>query len=241
MKHKDKKWLCIIPARGGSKGLKDKNIRTLYGQPLIYWAIKAAKDSGLFDSVVVNTDSTKIAKVAKSCDTEVYMRPKELAKDNSHVMDAIQEQLHNIDEEYDYVCMHHATNPVVTGIDLLKAGKFMVQKNADFVLSVCESDVPLGVARPLPEDRCVKGWFPEELRQLNRQQISQTYQLDGNIYMGRWDVFYENKDYWDTNIYAYVMPRDKYCDINDEIDFKVAEMKMEELHAKTRSLWSYLR
>ena len=218
-------FLCIIPARGGSKGVKNKNLRIVGGKPLIAWAIKAARDSGIFRKIVVSTDSLDIGKVSTKYGADkIWWRPHDFAQDSSHVMDAVQYHLyyHRI-PEYDYICLHHATSPLVTGFDIRKAASFMLHKNADFVISMCPSNVPLGIAKPIPEDGCVKGWSPKELRQLNRQEIQQPYQLDGNIYIGKWDIFYNNIDYWDTNIYAYKMPREKYLDINDETDIKVAD------------------
>lgn len=221
------KFLCIIPARGGSKEIKDKNIQIVGGKPLIAWAIKAAKDSGIFREIVVSTDSNEIGEVVISYGADdVWWRPEGLSQDTSHVMDAICWHLHHFKHDYtnyDYVQLHHATSPLVTGFDIRKAASFMLHKNADFVISMCPSDVPLGIAKPIPEDGCVKGWSPKELRQLNRQEIQQPYQLDGNIYIGKWDIFYNNIDYWDTNIYAYKMSREKYLDINDESDIKLAD------------------
>jgi len=211
----------------------------------LVWAIDAAKDAGIFDTIVVSTDGDEIAKVAAGESIEVWRRPRELADSNSHVMDAIAYHLRlqfNLwGDKWDMVQMLHCTNPLVTGIDILKAAKFAVQKNADFVVSVCKSDVPLGVAKPVPDNKCIKGWFPGHLRQLNRQEIPQTYQLDGNIYLGKYDIFRNNKDYWNTNIYAYKMPRNKYCDINDEHDIKVAEMMLEERHGKKRPFWGSIK
>lgn len=234
----DKKFLCIIPARKGSTGVKDKNIRELCGKPLIAWAIDAAKDSGIHDSVVVSTDSTKISDIAmKYGADEVWERPSELATKNAHVMDAIAYHLQEQGGRWDYVQLHHATNPLVTGIDILKAAQFMLRKKADFVISMCPNEAPLGVAGPIPDSGCVKGWFPKNIRCLNRQEITQPYQLDGNIYMGKYCIFRKNLDYWNTYIYAYKMPMSKYCDINDETDFIVAKCRLGERNGTLKSFF----
>jgi len=230
-----KKFLCIIPARGGSTGVKDKNIRELCGKPLIAWAIDAAKDSGIHDKIVVSTDNKKIANVAIKYGVEVVWRPKVLATNNAHVMDAIEYHLEGVKQEYDYIQLHHATSPLVTGIDILKAAQFMLRKKADFVISMCPCDVPLGVAGPISKDECVKGWFPKDIRCLNRQEVQQSYQLDGNIYIGKYEIFRDNLDYWDSNIYAYKMPINKYCDINTETDFTIAKCRLEERNGTLKS------
>ena len=239
--YKDKRWLCIIPARGGSKGIKNKNLRLVNGKSLLERAINTAKNAGIFDDIVVSTDSAKIAQTAKDNGIEVWDRPAELSDGTSKVMDAINFHLLWEARKWDMVQLLHCTNPLVTGIDILKAAKFAVQKDADFVVSICESDVPLGVAKPVPDDRCLTGWFPKELRQLNRQDITQSYQLDGNIYLGKYHVFLSNKDYWDTKIYGYEMARDKYCDINDEVDLQIADMRLKGLEHETKSIWRHLR
>lgn len=157
---------------------------------------------------------------------EVWERPAELATDNAYVMDAVAYHLSEQKETWDYIQLHHATNPLVTGIDILKAAGFMKLKDADFVISVCPCNVPLGVAKPISDGCSIQNWFPSLLRGLNRQDIKQSYQLDGNIYMGKYEIFRDNLDYWGTNIYAYKMPISKYCDIDDETDFAVAKCKL---------------
>ncbi len=234
--------MCLIPARSGSS-LKDKNIRKLCGKPLIGWAIEAAKVSGIHHKIVVSTDSNKIADVAISCGAdEIWWRPKELSSDNAHIMDAVSYHLNERgSEEWDYVQLHHATAPLVTGIDILKAAKFMLCKEADFVISMCPSDTPLGVAKPLSEDCKVNGWFPKAIRCLNRQELETPYQLDNNIYMGKYEIFRDKIDYWETNIYAYKMSLSKYCEIHDETDFQIARCKLEERsHGPFKSLLSRL-
>ena len=124
----------------------------------------------------------------------------------------------------------------------MKAALWLHNYGGSFLISVCESDVPLGVAKPIPDSKRLTDWFPRELRHLNRQEIKQTYQLDGNIYMGKWHVFRDHLDYWDTEIYAYLMPKEKHCHIDDELDLKVAAYKLgvEEQREKDRSLRSLI-
>lgn len=218
-----KKVLAIIPARGGSQGVKDKNIRLFNNRPLIYWALDAV--CPVADRVVVSTDSKKIEWSLYNYIpfVEVWRRPKKLAGNKARVMDTMQYHLRNCKERYDYVIMHHATAPLVTSEDMTKALKYAITKDADFVISVCESE-GIGVCRPIPQDDYLKGWFPEDLKGLNRQEMQQTYQLDNNIYIGKWNIFYYNVDYWNTNIYAFRMPRSKCADIDTEDDFIRAEI-----------------
>lgn len=216
--------LAIVPARGGSS-LKDKNIRLFNGRPLIYWALDSLTSLDEIDKVVVSTDSSLIARCALDygSNVEVWNRPKNLATDTAKVMDTMEFHCRNSKEKYDYVIMHHATAPMVDRLDIHNALKFMFKNDADFVISMCKTFIPLGICRPVNNDLSVKGWFPKELRGRQRQEMPQTYQLDNNIYMGKWDIFYNNKDCWDSNIMMFEMPQSKYADIDTLDDFLWAE------------------
>lgn len=231
-----KSWLCVIPARGGSKGLKDKNIRKICGRPLVTWAVEHALDSGIFDRIVVTTDSDRIAAcVPEHSLVRVDKRPDDLASDNAHIMDVMQYVCRKQNRSYHYVHLLEPTSPLIDGIDIIKAANKLQHSGADFLISVCESDVPLGVAKPIGEDMSLRGWFPPELRHRNRQEVSKVYQLDGNIYMGRWHIFADKLDYWDTDIRAYIMPESKMAHIDDETDLKVAEWRMQELEHERKT------
>jgi len=224
-----KKFLCVIPARGGSTRLKGKNIKLFCGKPLIGWVIDAARDSGVFDKIVVSTDSELIKEVAEDYKVTIQNRPKELATDTALVQDVMQYVVTNLPKTYDYVQLLEPTAPMVDGPDILRAVKFTLQKDADFVTSVCplqEQDIPLGFASPIPESKLLTDWFPKGFRYVRTQDVGRSYHLDGNIYIGKDWVWREKKDYWDTKIYAYVMPANKFCHIDTEEDFVWAETIM---------------
>src|SRR3990167_2128914 len=106
-----KSFLAVIPARGGSKGIPNKNVKDFCGKPLIQWSIEAAKDSGVFDRIIVNSDSDKILAVAAKCGADVQPRPAELASDTSLVADVMVNSLLRLGEKYDYVQLIQATSP----------------------------------------------------------------------------------------------------------------------------------
>ena len=227
---KDKRFLAIVPARIGSIGVRKKNIRLFNGRPLIYWALDSLTSLDDFDKIAVSTDSKEIADCVNKYGSgvEVWRRPDELATSNAHVMDTMQYHVQQLEKEgdvYDYVMMHHATAPLVDRLDVHKALNYLIRKDADFVVSMCKSLLSLGISRPVPDDMMVRGWFPKEFRGLNRQELPQAYELDNNIYVGKWQIFRDNIDYWDTNIYMYEMPQNKCADIDTEEDFKWAEIK----------------
>ena len=232
--------VCIIPARGGSKGLKNKNIRMCADKPLLYWVLTAAQKSTVFDRIVVSTDSKKIAKVAKELGAEVQMRPQHLSGDDVGVLKVMPYVIRHLGKQYDYTQILEPTGPLVTGRDIrTAASKLFNNTEKDMIISVCPASAPLGFAAPVPDSGDLKGWFPEHLRHKNRQEIGQPYQLDGNIYIAKTHVFDQQLDYWDTNIMAHKMPANQYVDIDDETDLKVAGMLLESRNEQ-KSFLSYI-
>ena len=222
-----KSFLCLMLARGGSKGLPGKNLKLLGEKPLIYYTIKAVQDSGLFDRFILSTDSQEISDVAKSYGVEVpFLRPKELAKDDSSPLDAIEHALKWVqtnDKRYDYVQSVQPTAPFRTAEDIRRGIKVLFEKNADMVISVCQTSHPPYWSNVLPEDHSLKGFVnPEHLT--NRQELPVTYRLNGAIYVAKWDVFYEKRNWFEQNTYAYIMPVERSVDIDSEIDFKLADL-----------------
>lgn len=219
-------------ARGGSKGVSDKNIRLLNGRPLIYYTIKAVQKSGLFDRFILSTDSQKIADTAREFGVEVpFLRPPELAKDESIASDAICHALDWVeknDKRYDYVQYIFPTSPLRKADDILKAANLLFQKKSDLVISVCETDHPAAWMNTLPDDLSLKNFVKREYRQKNRQVLPKSYRINGSIYIGKWDVFSEQRDWFDINAHAYEMPPERSVDIDTMFDFKLAELLMKE-------------
>lgn len=224
--------LCIIPARGGSKGLKHKNIRLCNGRPLLYWVLEAARQSTVHDRIVVSTDDKKIAKVAKDLGAEVQMRPEHLAKDEVPVTQILPYVIRHMGQEYDYTQILEPTGPLVEARDIRNAARRLFNNpDKDMIISVCPASAPLGFAAPIDDENNIRNWFPTHLRHKNRQDVGPVWQLDGNIYIAKTKVFDEQIDYWDTNIMAFKMPANKYVDIDDELDLRVAGMCLEERYA----------
>ena len=141
--YKSKKILAIIPARGGSKGLPDKNIKLLYGKPLIGWTISQAKASKYIDEIFVTTDCLKIADVAEQFGIKVpFLRPKELATDSASSMDVVDHVLSYFKEEgkhFDYIILLEPTSPLRKKDDLDVAIKLAVDnETSDGVVSLGE-------------------------------------------------------------------------------------------------------
>ena len=139
--------IAIILARSGSKGLKDKNIKLMNGKPLIAYSIEAAKNSGLFDIVHVSTDSQKYADIAAEYGAdEPFLRSEEMSSDTADSWDAVLEVLKRYKElgkDFDMVTLLQPTSPIRTGEDIKNVFEIFKVKDANAVISVCESDHPI--------------------------------------------------------------------------------------------------
>ena len=228
--YKGKNILGLIPARGGSKGLPRKNIKPLLGKPLIAWTIEQALASKYLDRVVVSTDDKEIAEISKKYGAEVpFMRPKELAKDNAKGIDVV---LHAIDwlkendnrKQYDLIILLQPTSPLRTTEDIDKAIELLFLKEAKAIVSVCEVDHHPLWANTLPEDGSMKDFIRREVMNKNRQELPIFYRLNGAIYLAYCDYIKKQKSFFGEKTFAYIMPRERSVDIDDEIDLKLAEI-----------------
>jgi len=228
---KNKSFLCIIPAREGSKGIINKNIVDLNGSPLISYVIIAAMESKIFDKIIVSTDSKQIAQIAEEYNAEIpFIRPSYLATDDSKVEDTIVHALQYIekhDKKYDYVCLLQPTSPLVKYFDIEKAVDLIFEKNGDMVVSVGESPINMQWSASLSKDLSMKN-FSYGIYGTNRQSCGGTYYLNGAIYIGKWNIFYEKKNYYKQNTYAYIMPYEKSIDIDSKFDLKMVEYLIKE-------------
>lgn len=224
--YRGRSFLCVIPARGGSKGIPDKNIRLLDGKPLISYAINAAKDSGIFDIIVTSTDSDRIASVAEVYGSQIIKRPPELATDNSLVADTMIHALNQI-QKHDYVVLLEATSPLLIGRDLMMAAKKLIDSNTDMVLSVCKATPDMVMIGRLGKNDSMKNFIPKDLRTCPRQHRPDYYYLNGAIYMGKWEVFAKNKDFYEQDTIAFVMHPEDHIHIDTEVDWINVERAME--------------
>lgn len=220
--------LCIIPARGGSKGLPGKNIRDLAGEPLISHSINVAKSSNMFDEIMVNTDSDDIAIIAKQYGASVpFIRPAELAGDKSQIMDTYLFTIEYYRKKgiyFDAVMVLLPTAPLRNVEDIVGAINLMKSRKADSVVTVCEVDHPPFWMNTLEDDCSMKTFFKEEYRHKNRQELPTYYRINGAIYLAMTETLIRDRDWYSSEVYAYKMPRERSVDIDSVLDFKIAEM-----------------
>ncbi len=221
---KEKSFLGIVPARGGSKRLPNKNLLDLVGKPLIAWTLEAALKSRFLDYIIVSSDKDEILKVARGYDVETVKRPKELATDDAHTVDVVKHVLESMEKEYDYIVLLQPTSPLRTEKHIDEAIEFLMSKNADAVISVCETEYPPLWCNTLPEDLSMENFIRKEIIGTRSQDLPKYYRLNGAIYICKSSEFLKQGTFFlNKNIYAYIMDKKNSIDVDEEIDFLLAE------------------
>ena len=226
--YKNKTIIAIIPARGGSKGLPKKNIKKLNGKPLIAHTIEVAKQSRIFDRIIVSTDDKEIAEVAKKYGAEVpFIRPAELATDSADAMDVVIHALKwfkNKGEDFDYVMKLQPTSPLRTEQDIIKSIDLIIQKDGDSISSVSECEHHPLWSNVLGPDLKMNNFIDEDTKGKNRQELPKYYRLNGLIFLSKVDTLLNTKDWYGEKSYAYIMDSKRAIDIDSEVDFYLAEL-----------------
>jgi CMP-N,N'-diacetyllegionaminic acid synthase len=219
----NKTFLVIIPSRGGSKRLPRKNILDLHGKPLIAWSIEAGLKSKYIDKVVVSSDDEEILYISQKYGASIIKRPDELATDVARTFDAIKHTIESI-ERYDYIVLLQATSPLRDDNHIDEAIELLEEKNADAIVSVCEMDHSPLWSNTLDDSLSMQGFLKDEVLKKRSQDLETYYRLNGAIYICKTDKLLEEKSFFlKDNIFAYVMSREKSIDIDEEIDFRIAE------------------
>lgn len=224
---KSKELLAIIPARAGSTRIRDKNIRQFCGKPLIAHTILQARENSLIDRVIVDTDSPKIAAIARRYGAGVpFLRPKRLATANASVNDAILLLLNKLKKEEGYEPTHfmllQTTSPLREQKDINECWDLMARADADTVLTVCQTNprfYHLDEERNLILVNRPKGAFST-----NTQDWRKGYVLNGCfVYVVRTPVFLKEKNVYTKKIKAVVCDSWRSVDLDYPADFVVAE------------------
>lgn len=225
---KGKTFLAIIPARGGSRRLPRKNVLDLAGKPLIAWSIEAGLDSKYIDKVIVSSDDEEILNISKQFGAETIIRPDELANDTATTFDALKHTIENI-KAHDYVVLLQPTSPLRNAQHIDEAIELLITKNADAIVSVCEMDHSPLWSNTLPKDANMKGFLRDEVLNKRSQDLEKYYRINGAIYICKTQKLLEEKGFFlKDNIFAYKMDKKNSVDIDEEIDFKIAKVLMDE-------------
>ena len=227
--YKNKTFLAIIPARGGSKRLPRKNVLDLNGKPLIAHSIEAGLNSKYIDKVVVSSDDEEILNISKEFGADTIKRPDELASDTATTFDAIKHTIEN-SEKYDYIVLLQATSPLRNENHIDKAIELLESKNADAVVSVCEMDHSPLWSNTLDDSLSMQCFLRDEVLNKRSQDLDKYYRLNGAIYICETDKLLKEESFFlKDNIFAYKMNRESSIDIDEEIDFKMAKVFLKDL------------
>lgn len=220
---KGKRVLAIISARGGSKGIPRKNIRKLAGKPLIAWTIEEAKKSNYINRMILSSEDDEIITLAQKYGCEVpFIRPNELAKDDTP---GIMPVLHAIEmlPGFDYIMLLQPTSPLRTVNDIDGSLEMCIEADANSCVSVTEATKSPLWMYYLNNESTLKPVIAI-IKCICKQELPKVYALNGAIYIAKNDWLIQNKAFIDKDTIAYIMPKERSIDIDDEIDFIMAEL-----------------
>lgn len=226
--YQGKKIIAIIPARSGSKGLPNKNIKKLNGIPLIAYSIECAKSCEFIDEVFVSTDSQEYANIALKYGASVpFLRPENISNDKSQAYDyvshCIESYVVKFGYEFDYFIVLQPTSPIRKVYHIMDVVKMLIDQKLDSVVSVCKADHIPQIFNHLPENESMYMFYKDDKNSFNRQDFGEYYKLNGSIYAMKVSEFIKHKSYYIENSKAYIMDKKFSIDIDDELDFFMAE------------------
>lgn len=223
-----RKNLAIIPARAGSKRIHKKNIKTFLDKPIIAYSIQLAKESGLFDEIMVSTDDKEIAKVAQKYGALVpFYRSKENADDFATLNDVLIETLKKYNElkkSFHYVCMILPTAPLIRSTTLEKALSILISGNFDSIRPIVKFSYPIQRAFRCSEGGEIEMINPEH-KNTRSQDLESTYHDSGQFYWVN-----KGKSLLDEHKGGIIIPETEVQDIDSEEDWKMAEIKYKLIH-----------
>jgi len=226
---KNCKILALVPARGNSLGLKDKNLRILNKKPLIFWPINAAKKSKYVSKVVLSTDSLKIKKKAKQFGAHVpFLRPKRFAKSTSKTFETILHCLNFFKKNnifFDYLVLLEPTSPLTTYKDVDKALKILYnnKSNSSAIVGVSKEtkNHPYFLTK-IKKNGNIKPYL-KNVEAVRRQSLSPLYFFDGSLYISKVDTILKKKTFYHDKTLPYITEKYKSFEVDDMIDYVCIE------------------
>lgn len=215
--------LAIIPARGGSKGVPRKNIREVGGKPLIAWTIETARFSRYVDRLITSTDDPEIAAVAESCGCELpFLRPAELARDETPGIAPVLHAIEALDVRYDLVVLLQPTSPLRSVEDLDGSLELLLAQGAPACVSVVAPDKsPYWMYRRGEGGGLVPILEGEFTR---RQDIPEVFALNGAVYAAKTGWLLRRETFVTPETVGYLMPKERSLDIDDELDLALCSL-----------------
>lgn len=224
--------IAVIPARGGSKRIPRKNIKDFCGKPMIAWSIEVAKESSLFDHIIVSTDDTEIADIAKVCGAEVpFIRPIELSDDYAGTTEVIAHTTRwSLSQGWPVsaVCCIYATAPFVQVHDLKQGLKLLESGSWAYAFSATDFAAPIFRAFKQVAEGGVEMFFPEHFA-TRSQDLPVALHDAGQFYWGRSSAWIEGRRIFDRHSVPVIIPRWRVQDIDNQDDWMRAELIYKQL------------
>jgi N-acylneuraminate cytidylyltransferase len=218
--------IAIIPARGGSKRIPGKNIKPFLGKPIIAYAIECARETGLFDRIVVSTDSDEIMQVAREFGAETpFRRPDEIADDFATTAAVLEHAVETLlaDAPFTHFCCIYPTAVFMRGADLATGAEMIRREDATSVFPVTSFAAPIFRAFRLKEDGRVAFIWPEH-RDTRSNDLPDAYHDAGQFYWLSVERFRREKVIYGPESIPIVLPRHRVHDIDTPEDWRAAEL-----------------
>lgn len=231
----NKKILGIIPARGGSKGVKRKNIRNVGGMPLIYWSFKASMNSKLLEDCFLSTEDEEFLSIAEKYSFPYIKRPCSLAKDNTPMVPVLQhlcKEAEKINGRYDLIILLQPTAPMRTGKNIDDAINLMIKNNdRDSLISVYQVE-DCHPSRMYTINNGILDKFYNEPDGSLRQNLEQIFHRNGAIYICTRELLMDHNKLICDSPLPFIMKKTDSINIDDEQDLLVADLLMQHKHNK---------
>lgn len=232
MIRKNNSLLCLIPARGGSKRLIDKNVVLLRDKPLIIYTIEAALQSGLTENVYVTTDHEGIAGISEKAGARLMPeRPAYLSSDEAFLTDVIRYALEYFKDQgagFEHIMVLQPTCPLRSAFDISEAWKTYMASGKPFLVSIVKNDHPVYWSCGLDDNDVIRPVIPDKFL-ARSQDLPDTFMRNGAISIGRSEDFLNIGGFISEDTIGYVMPRERSIDIDDAVDLRLAEFMLSEI------------
>lgn len=217
--------LALIPARGGSKSIKKKNLIALAGKPLLHYTIKAALEAHCIDEVLVSSDDEYILTYAKNQGVKTLKRPAELALDDTLSQDVL---LHALKQHTcDHAILLQPTSPLRTSEHIDEAFELFVRDESDALISVCACDNKILKAFTCDKNGFLRGICNDAYPFMPRQKLPPTFISNGAIYMLKTKAFLKNAQFLQKRTKYYLMDENSSLDIDDMTDLHRAQILLQ--------------
>lgn len=215
--------LAVVPARSGSKGLKDKNIIELCGKPMINYSIEAAVKSKLFNRIICSTDSNLYGEIAKKAGAEVIYRDESMSSDTATTYDYMEDLFQKIGTDFDYFVLLQPTSPLRTSHHIAEAVELFDKhcNKFDFLCSVKEAEHSALLVKPIDEDLSLK-YFDTDFKNYRRQKYRE-YSPNGAIFIGKVNKYLAQGHFFGKRSLGYIMNKIDSVDIDDKIDYLLVQ------------------